>query len=52
LGGITGGEVFSYTYDSITRYRFVPNPYSATGDAFYETFSGGVLTDIIVARGG
>lgn len=48
---ITGGDVYNYTLDGTTRYRFVPTVYDATQDAFYSTFSGGVLSDIIVARG-
>ncbi len=51
LGTITGGEVFSYTLDGTTRYRFVPDPYDATTDAFYTTFDSGILTGLIVARG-
>jgi len=48
---ITGGAVYDYTLDGVTRYRFVPVPYDPTQDAFYSTFSGGVLSDIIIARG-
>ncbi len=48
---IAGGDVYDYTLDGTTRYRFVPSTYDATEDAFYSTFSGGLLTGLIVARG-
>lgn len=48
---ITGGEVWEYVLNGVTRYRFVPNPYSYSGDAFYSTYTGGVLSGLIVARG-
>jgi hypothetical protein len=48
---ITGGDVYNYTLDDTTRYRFVPTTYDPTQDAFYSTFSAGVLSDIIVTRG-
>lgn len=48
---ITGGDVYNYTLDGVTRYRFVPTTYDATEDAFYTTFSGGLLTGLIVSRG-
>lgn len=48
---IAAGGVYNYTLDGITRYRLVPNPYISAGDAFYETFSGGALSDLIVSRG-
>lgn len=48
---ITGGMVFDYTLDGVTRYRFVADPYDPETDAFYETFSLGVLSDLIVTRG-
>lgn len=48
---ITGGDVYDYTLNGTTRYRFVPDPYDPTQDAFYSTFSAGVLSDIIVTRG-
>lgn len=50
-GTITGGSVYDYTLNGTTRYRFVPDPYDPTLDAFYSTFSAGVLSDIIVTRG-
>ena len=48
---IAGGEVYSYVLDGTTRYRFVPEPYDATLDAFYENFSEASLTNLIVSRG-
>jgi hypothetical protein len=44
---ITGGTVYTYLYSgSINRYRYV-----ATGiDSFYSTFSGGVLSNLIIER--
>lgn len=48
---ITGGDVYNYTLKGTTRYRFVPTTYDPTQDAFYSTFSAGVLSDIIVTRG-
>lgn len=44
------GLVLAYLLDGITRYRFVPSPYSAALDAFYSTFSGGQLSGLIVSR--
>lgn len=48
---IAGGIVYNYTLSGTTRYRFVPTTYDPTTDAFYSTFSGGVLSGIIIARG-
>ena len=48
---IAGGDVYTYTLDATTRYRFVPTTYDPTQDAFYTTFSGGVLSGLIVTRG-
>lgn len=48
---ITGGDVYSYTLNGTTRYRFVPSTYDATQDAFYTTFSTPTLSGLIVARG-
>ena len=45
------GEVFEYPLGSVTRYRFVPTTYSAALDAFYTTYSGGVLSGLICSRG-
>jgi len=48
---ITGGDVYDYTLDGVTRYRFVPTIYDANEDAFYTTFSGGLLTGLVASRG-
>jgi hypothetical protein len=48
---IAAGGVYAYTLDGVTRYRLVPSPYSPAGDAFYATFSGGVLSTLVAARG-
>lgn len=48
---ISGGDVYNYTLNNVTRYRFVPSPYNAALDGFYTTFTGGVLSGLVVARG-
>jgi hypothetical protein len=48
---IAAGGVYSYVYDAVTYYRLVPSPYVSSNDSFYTTFSGGVLSGLIVARG-
>lgn len=45
------GAVYAYTLGGVTRYRFVPNAYSPALDAFYATYSGGVLGGLITSRG-
>jgi hypothetical protein len=49
LTTITDGDVYEYTYADGTAYRLVPS--GSEEDAFYSTFSGGVLSDKIVGRG-
>lgn len=52
LAGTTAtGEVYSYTLGGVTRFRFVPTVYDPTQDAFYSTFTAGVLSGLIVTRG-
>lgn len=47
---IADGQVWEYNYSGgITYYRLVPTGSGA--DAFYSTFSGGVLSDLVVAKG-
>jgi hypothetical protein len=41
-------SVYSYTWNGVTRYRFVPSPYQASQDAFYSDLG---LTQLIVRRG-
>jgi len=48
---IAGGNVYDYTLNGTTRYRFVPTTYDPTQDAFYSSFVGSVLSGLIVARG-
>ena len=48
---IAAGSVFAYQLDGVTRYRLVTSPYTPAGDAFYATFTGGVLSDLVAARG-
>jgi hypothetical protein len=45
------GDVYSYTWAGVTRYRLVPSTYSAAQDAFYASFSAGACSGLIVARG-
>lgn len=40
--------VWSYIWDGVTRYRYVPDPYVASDDSFYSDVG---LTTIIAARG-
>jgi hypothetical protein len=47
---ITGGSVYVYTLDGVTRYRFVPTTYSASQDAFYTSFSNPTLSGLITTR--
>lgn len=51
IATITGGNVWQYTLDGVTRYRFVPSPYDPTQDAFYTTFSSPTLSGLIVSKG-
>ena len=48
---IAGGDVYDYTLDGTTRYRFVPTTYDPAQDAFYTTFTLGVLSGLLVTRG-
>lgn len=47
---ITGGDVYTYTYQSITLYRFVPTPYTFADDAFYRVFDGVNVSNQVTAR--
>jgi hypothetical protein len=51
VANITDGTVYSYTYNNVTRYRFVPSTYDSTLDSFYSSFNGTTLSDLIVSRG-
>lgn len=48
---ITGGDVYNYTLNGVTRYRFVPTTYSPANDAFYSTLTSGALSGLITTRG-
>lgn len=51
IENITGGAVYLYVLDSVNRYRFVPNPYDSTTDAFYTNYSSPTLSNLIITRG-
>lgn len=46
---VTGGSVILYTADS-TIYRFIPEPYVYSEDAFYSSFDGITVTNLLVRR--
>jgi hypothetical protein len=46
-----GGEVYDYVFGTTTYYRHVPDPYDPTQDAFYGTYSAGVLGTLVAAKG-
>jgi hypothetical protein len=50
---VTGGEVYSYTHNSVTRYRFVGTTYDSTQDCFYDNFNPitDVLSGPVICRG-
>lgn len=50
-GTTANGEVLAYTRQGATVYRLIPAPYDFALDAFYSTFSGGILSGLIVTRG-
>jgi len=50
VSGVSG-DVRSHTKGAVTVYRFIPSPYNAALDGFYSTYSGGVLSGLIVTRG-
>lgn len=47
---ITGGTVYNYTLDGVTRYRFVADTYSPSTDSFYASFDGVTLSGLITSR--
>lgn len=47
----TSGSVRSHTKSGQTYFRFIPEPYNAALDGFYTTFTGGVLSGLVVTRG-
>lgn len=50
---IPNGEVFTYIFDGVARYRFVGEVYNPTEDCFYENFDSNTdtLSNPIVCRG-
>lgn len=50
VGTVASGDVYSYVHKGTTYYRLVPSSYTAASDAFYSTFSGGVLSNLVVSR--
>jgi hypothetical protein len=50
VGTVAEGDVYQYDYDNGTAYRLVPTD-GMSQDGFYSTFSGGVLSGLIVERG-
>lgn len=52
LATLPTGAVFEYILSGVTHYRFVPDPYDASGDAFYSGFDGSAVSGLIVARNG
>jgi hypothetical protein len=48
LTTITTGDVWSYNYGANTYYRLVPS--GTLLDAFYTTFSGGILSGLLAKK--
>lgn len=48
LQTIADGDVYEYTYTNTTLYRLVPT--GSAIDSFYRTFSGGVLSGLVVEK--
>lgn len=51
IGSTAAGAVWQYVAGDVTRFRLVPDPYNATGDAFYTGWDGAALSGLIVSRG-
>ena len=51
ISSLPSGQVYSYTLNNVTRYRYVPATYDPKQDAFYSTFAGGILSGLITTRG-
>lgn len=47
---ISGGSVYNYILNGITRYRFIPTSYISELDCFYGSFISGVLSNPIISR--
>lgn len=46
---VTGGSVIQYTAET-TVYRFIPEPYVYADDAFYSSFDGTVVSNLLARR--
>ena len=46
---VTGGTVIQYTAET-TVYRFIPEPYVYANDAFYSSFDGTVVSNLLARR--
>lgn len=51
VGSTASGDVYSYVFNGVTRYRLVPSSYNPTQDAFYSGWDGSSLSGLIVKRG-
>lgn len=56
ISTISSGDVYQYEYEdssgpNIVYYRLVPQPYTEASDAFYTSFSEGVLSNEVARRG-
>lgn len=47
---IPSGQVWKYTYGTKVLYRLQPIPYAPDLDAFYTTYSGGVLSGLVIRK--
>ena len=44
------GDVYTYILGGVTRYRFVPDNYNPSKDAFYLNFSSDTLSNLLCRR--
>lgn len=51
LATISGGEVLTYIWNGVTRYRFIPDPYDPPQDAYYSNWDGSAVSGLIAAKG-
>jgi hypothetical protein len=47
---VEGGEVYLYTYGTISYYRFIPEPYNPSLDQFFSEFSNPYLSGLIATK--
>lgn len=50
-GTVAAGAVRSHTRGGVTVFRLIPSNGNPAQDAFYTTFTGGVLSGLITTRG-